>query len=112
MGCDAHGSLAESVVSIPEGQDVVVAGVQPGHHHGHVIGFRAAVDKVRHLHTADALKRCVRIDILCDFRKRKLKGDTVWLHKFPVRPLVEWSVWYVQAWLSLADWTSHMHMTS
>ena len=35
---------------VPEGEDVVVAGVEAAHHHGQVVRLAPAVHKVAHLH--------------------------------------------------------------
>ena len=51
VGGKAHGVGGHAVVGVAEGEDVVVARVQPGHEHGKVVRFTAAVDKVHHLQT-------------------------------------------------------------
>ena len=50
VSCDAHGALGHAVVAVAQRQHVIVACVQPGHQHGHVVGLAAAVDKVGNLH--------------------------------------------------------------
>ena len=48
---DAHGGHAHAVVGVAEGEELVVAGVEARHHHGHVVGLGPAV------HEVDALER-------------------------------------------------------
>lgn len=43
---DAHGVGGHAVVGVPEGDKVVIAGVEPGEVHGQVVGLTAAVDEV------------------------------------------------------------------
>ena len=48
----AHGVGTHAMVGVSKGDDVVVAGVDSGHHHGHVIGLGAGIDKVAYFEIA------------------------------------------------------------
>ena len=49
VGGDAHGVGRHTVIGVPEGDDVIVAGVKAGKEHGQVIGLTPTVDKVDNL---------------------------------------------------------------
>ena len=49
VGGDPHGVGRHAVIGVPEGDDVIVAGVKAGKEHGQVIGLTPTVDKVDNL---------------------------------------------------------------
>ena len=57
VSCEAHRSEGHAVIAVPEGDDVVVAGVEPGHENSKVVGLRARVDKVDRVQVRGELGR-------------------------------------------------------
>ena len=49
VGRQAVGVGRHAVVGVAERDQIVAAGVQAGHHHGQIVGLRAAVGEVHHL---------------------------------------------------------------
>ena len=52
MRRQSHGVGTHAVIRVAQSQNVVIAGVNARHHHGHVVGLRSGIDEVAHFKVA------------------------------------------------------------